>query len=96
LEEYRNDVDIMCIGVRFRFFHSKRKKRKKKKKKKEGGGFYDLTYKTLTTFFSVIWICPVMMGYKLSTFGSCFDNKFCLSLVVDLRQQKLAPYSSWP
>jgi len=62
----------------------KEKKGKKKKKKKEGGGFYDLTYKTLTTFFSVIWICPVMMGYKLSTFGSCFDNKFCLSLVVDL------------
>jgi len=35
LEEYRNDVDIMCIGVRFRFFHSKRKKRKKKEEKKK-------------------------------------------------------------
>jgi len=62
LEEYRNDLDIMCIGVRFTFLPFKKKRKKKKKK---GAGFNDLTCKTLTTFFSVIWMCPVMMGYKI-------------------------------
>lgn len=39
LEEYRNDVDIMYIGVRFTFLPFKKEKRGKKK----GAGFYDLT-----------------------------------------------------
>jgi len=32
LEEYRNDVDIMCIGVRFTFLPFKKKRKKKRKR----------------------------------------------------------------